>query len=331
MPAVLAGMVMLTLLPGESTDERYGLALAVVVMTVQAIALRVLIGSLQGEVGHLGRMAIVGLIPQFLFSASLATAWIVGWDWRVFEVLLALFVSSSLGLVAGFFALAPPTTKVEDELDATELWTESRRTYLSSVRPVDGVGLDRILVGALLGSGALGLYAAATAVSNLCSIVGNSISVIVLPRIAMHRRDPHAQRALIRRWVLVSVVLMALVVTLLELIVAPAIRIAFGEEFTGAITVARWLVLADGLLGLRKVLISIFQGQGSGGTASWIELVLTPLMVLGIVFAAQYGHLAGIGITMVCVGALSCVTLGWAVVRGPNTERRSPAPRHRSA
>ncbi len=323
LPCLGSGGLMLFLHRGEAGTGKYALATAVVVMTLQTIVFRILMGSFQGEIGHLGRlgrMVGVALIPQLLYTLLLATAWIGGWEWRPIDVLSSFFAASTIGLVIGFFALAKPTHLVEHNLDESKLWTESRRTFISSVRPIDSIGLDRILIGGLMGAASLGLYAAAIAVSNLCGTVGNAFSVIVLPQVALHHQDRKAQAAVIRKWLFLTAAVVGVVVISLELVVAPAIRIAFGAEFVGAVACARWLILADGLLGFRKVLIAVLQGQGRGGTASWIELALTPVMVAAVVLAARGGNLVEIGMALAMVGAMSCAALGFAV------RRRGPVP-----
>lgn len=322
-PALAAGVVMLVLERSHGSALGIGLATAVVIMTLQTIGSRLLIGSLQGEVGHLGRMAVVGLIPQFLITVVLTIAIVVGWSWGVAEVLIAYFVTTAIGLAIGFMALARPTHRAEDALDERALLTTTRHAYVSSVRPVDSVGLDRILVGSLLGTAPLGLYSAATAVSSLCRIVGSAVSVIVLPRVAMHQHDAASDRAIVRRWLLLSAILISLMVVGVEAVTAPAIRLAFGTEFVGAIPAARWLVLADGLFGFRSVLIAVLQGRGRSSTASWIELAITPVMIAGLVLASIADRMAAIGITMAALGLLSCVALGVAVLR---SERVTSTP-----
>ncbi len=324
-PSLIAAGVMVFLLRTDAPDDVSGLAAAVFVMTLQTITFRILVGSLQGEAGHLGRMAVVAMIPQFLFTVALTTALVAGWQWGVAEVLLSFFLASVIGLGVGFGALARPTHRDEDALDEAALRQMSLDAYVSSVRPVDSMGLDRILVGALLGTTQLGLYVAATAVSNLCRIVGNAVSVIVLPRVAMSHEDAAGQRRVIGRWVLLSATVMVCVVAGLELVVGPVIRIAFGTEFEDAIGPARWLVLADGLLGFRTVLISVLQGYGRSAVASKVELAITPVMILGILVSSLYDSLTGIGITMVVVGAVSCIALGLAVVR--RDDGGAPPPR----
>jgi O-antigen/teichoic acid export membrane protein len=323
LPCLAAGVLLLLLPNGSDGGEAYGLAVAAAIMTLQTITFRVLVGSLQGEMGHLPRMALIAMVPQGLFTVALVTATVADWQWRPIDVLAAFFAASLVGLVAGWFALARPTGRREDELDEPALWWEARKNYVSSIGPIDGVGLDGLLVGSVLGTIQLGLYTAALAIAHLCRVVGSAVSVIVLPRVAAHHADPVAERAVVRRWCALAGLLIGLVVLALEAIVEPAIKLAFGEEFAGAIETARWLIVADGFLGFRKVLIAVLQGRGRGDVASWIELALTPVMVAGIVIAAAFESLAGIGITMVVVGVLACAALGVAVAR-PGRPVRQP-------
>lgn len=324
-PSVLAGLAMLVLAEADADGERVALAVAVVVMALQTMVFRLLLACLQGEIGHLGRMAVVALLPQVFFTIALVTVAVAGWEWGALEVLAAFFVASLIGVLAGFRAMAPPTREPGSELDEPELWSVTRKTYVSSVRPVDGLGLDRILIGALMGNAPLGLYAAAIAVANLCGTVGNAVAVIVLPRVAMHHGDDAAQRSVVRRWLLLAAAVVLVVVVVLQLTVDPIIRIAFGAEFVPAIEAARWLIIADGLLGFRKVLIAVLQARGKGGTASWIEFAATPVLVLGIVLAAGQGDLALIGITLAGVATFTCLTLGAAVALDFRSTRRGAA------
>jgi O-antigen/teichoic acid export membrane protein len=325
-PCAVSALALLYLQRHDVGDDKYGFAVATFVMTFQTIAFRLLVGCLQGEIGHLARMAVVGVVPQALYTFALALALALGWDWGSLEVILAFFISSGIGMLIGVGALARPTGRAEDQLDPAVLWSTTRHSYVSSIGPIDGLGLDRLLVGALLGTVELGLYASATAVAALCSIVGQAVSVITLPRVAQHAHDPAGQRMVIRRWVSMSAVLAVLIVAALELVMSPLIRLTFGDEFAGAITPARWLVAATGLLGVRRVLIAVLQGQSRAGTASWIELMLMPVMIAGTLVAAHFDSLPAIGVTMVVVAALSCLMLG-AAVRQPPGRRRRLTPR----
>ena len=326
-PCLVTGAVMAWLQRDAATLTWLGLGAAVSVMTAQTIASRLLIASLQGEVGRLPRMVAVSLLPQLLFAITLSVAFVAGWTWSTGAVLVAFFVASTVGLLAGLPALSRPTHDPADRLDEAQLWRDTRATYVSSVRPLDSIGLDRILVGGLLGTVSLGLYAAAAAVASLGGTVGNAVAIIVLPQVARAHDDPAAQRSVARRWLALTAVSVLVIIAVIETVVDPLIRVAFGPEFGGAVDVARWLIVADALFGFRKVLLAVLQGQGRGGLASWIELSMLPLLVLGIAVASWRDSLVGIGISLTVIGVLSCVVLGLAVARGPRDRGRRASRR----
>lgn len=319
-PCLVAGALTPVLHDTTGTSDAVAAAVVVAVVTFQTIAFQLIAGCLQGE-GRLVRMAWVALAPQGMFAVVLVVVASAGWTWSAYDVLAAYVVTGLLSTWFAYLSLLPACGD-HDAIPEAQVWAEARANYVGSVRPLDGLGLDRILVGALLGTVSLGLFATALAVSNLCRLVSNAVRVIVLPRVATHQDDPVAQRAVVRRWVGITVVLATVIVAVLEIVVEPVIRHAFGPEFVGAVDCARWLIVADGLLAVRSVMIAAMQGQGRGGTASWVELALLPVLLVGIVVAAQAESLVGVGVTLTAVGLLSCLALGWCVARGPRSSGR---------
>lgn len=327
LPCIVAGGLVLVLLDEGAEGQRAEIAVIALVVTLQTLFFSLVGGAMQGE-GRLVRMAWVALTPQGLFTVVLGVVAVVGWQWDAADVLLAFIATGTISVLVALASLLPSTGHRDaDRVPEAAMWTEARGNYVSGVRPLDGLGLDRILVGGLLGTAPLGLFATGLAVSNLCRLVSNAVSVVVLPRVAAHHDDPAGQRAVIRRWFTISAGLIAAIVAVLELLVEPIIRIAFGEEFVGAVDVARWLIVADGFLALRRVLIAALQGQGRGGTASWVELLLLPVLVGGIVLAAYQDSLVGVGATLAVVGLLSCLALARAVFRRESGRHRSGGAR----
>jgi O-antigen/teichoic acid export membrane protein len=315
-PCLVAGALTPVLHDSAGASEATATAVLVAVVTFQTIVFQVIAGCLQGE-GRLVRMAWVALAPQGMFTLVLLVVVGAGWTWDAYDVLVAYVVTGLLSVWFAHRSLLPARGDADDAIPEHAVWSEARANYVGSVRPLDGLGLDRILVGGLLGTVPLGLFATALAVSNLCRLVSNAVRVIVLPRVAMHQDDRVAQRAVVRRWVGITAVLATVIVVVLEIVVEPVIRLAFGQDFVGAVACARWLIVADGLLAVRSVMIAVLQGQGRGGTASWVELALLPLMLIGIVVAAHDESLVGVGATLAGVGLLSCLALGTCVAQGP--------------
>lgn len=291
------------------------LAATLAAMTIQTMAYRILVGALLGEGAPLVKVALTGLAPQLAITAVVVTAYAAGVRWNAVEFLTATVVCNGVALVYCLRYLAAPTGRPGDAVDGHELARLARRTHIGSVGPIDGLALDRNAVGSLLGTAPLGLYSVATALAGLTSIIGGAIAVVVLPRIAVAQADPAAERRLVRTWLFLAGAVIGVVVLGVEVIAEPVIRIAFGEAFVAATPTARWLVVASGLLGFRRVLIAVLQGRGKGGRASVVELTLTPFVLLGVYLAARNESLVMVGQTMAAIALVSCVALGISVLR----------------
>ena len=237
-------------------------------------------------------------------------------------------VSAVIGLALCWQLLKPrPPGRDHPALDRVEVRRLTRANYVNAIGTIDGVGLDRNLVGALLGTVSLGLYSAATAVANFSTMVGTAASTVLLPRLAAAHDRPADQAKLLRLWLPAAGGMIVLVVVGLQLVIAPVIELAFGPAFAPAIACARWLVVADGLLGFRRILIAVLQARGQGGSASWIEMTLTALLAGGIVVAAIQQSLVLVGVATFVVGLLSCLMLTLAILR---PARRTQQPSRRT-
>ncbi len=314
---ILPGLVAAAMVLG--LDDRDGasrtrLCLLTGAQTVLLLVGKFILAGIQGEARRLGTMAVVALIPQALFVATLVTALALGWEWRAAHVIVAFLVSSLLGLATWWPCLVRPRQS-DPTIPASDFWHEARRSYVSSLKPLDSLGLDRLLIGGLVGSVQLGIYAAALAVANLGGVIGNAVTTIVLPHVARSGSDMAAVRKVVRTWLLFTTVCVGVLASVLLLVVEPLILIAFGQEFEGAVEVARWLIVADALLSVRKVLIAVLQGLGRGGRASWVELLLTPVYVGTVVLGILAVGLVGAGWATVGVALTSCGVLGVLVRR----------------
>jgi O-antigen/teichoic acid export membrane protein len=317
--AAAAGIYMLVLEWDSSGAQKYALAAVLVVMALQLMTQRILIGAMLGERANPLTIALTGLLPQALVVTVYAVATAFDLRWDPVELLLVNIVCTGLVLVGRVRTLATPSGRSEDRLDAGELHRLARRTHVGSVGPIDGLAIDRMLVGTLLGNAAIGLYSVAFAFGGLTTIFALVLAQVSLPHISSLQADPEAEARFVRRWLVTTVVLLGVVVGGLELLLEPLIRVTFGHEFVGATECARWVLVASGLLGLRRVLIAVLQGRDRGRVASYTELALTPIVVVGIVIAAAADSLVGVGITMLAVGATGCLVLGAAVYRSEAT------------
>jgi O-antigen/teichoic acid export membrane protein len=274
---------------------------------------------------------MTSVLPQAFVTVVLATAFAAGVHWNAVELALVTTLCVLAVLIGRLRLLKKPTHREADAIDGRRLYGLARRTHIGSVGPIDGLSLDRTLVGSLLGSVALGLYSVAFALASVTTILGGTLAMVILPRITVAQRNPETERQLVRRWLVLSALLIASVVLVLELVSGWAIRVAFGEEFVGATACTHWLLAAAGILDFRRVLIAVLQGRSLGGQASFIELLLTPVVILGIVIASANDSLVGVSFAMMAVGVVGCALLGLAVARSAPGSRIRYVGSHSSA
>jgi O-antigen/teichoic acid export membrane protein len=327
--SAVAGGYFLVIERSTDGNTKFALAVAVVIMAIQNMASRILVGAMLGEGTDLVHVAMTSVLPQGLVTVALATAYGLGVHWNAVELSAVTIICVTAVLAGRLRLLRKPTRRRADQLDRFELRRLAAKTYIGSVGPIDGLSIDRTLVGSLLGSVALGLYSVAFALAGLTMILGRSLASLILPRVARAQVDPRTEKYVVRAWLLFSAVLIAAVVLMLEVTTHLLVRALFGAEFIGAVAVTHWLVAAAGFLDFRRVLIAVLQGRDRGLHGSVIELALTPFVVGGIVWASTRDSLVGVGQTMLVAGVISCLALSVAVLRSAPAHRYEPAHRYR--
>lgn len=315
LPATVAAGYFLFVQRDVAGTAKYALAGFTIIMAVQAMASRILVGAMLGEGADLLHVAMTSVLPQALTVGVLTVAFVAGAHWNAVELMGAMLACVMVVLLSRFRLLRPGSGRPQDQVDGKELFALARRTHIGSVGPIDGLQIDRTIVGSAMGSAALGLYSAAFALAGLTSILGGCLAMVILPRVTVAQRDPAAERQLVRRWLIMSAVLIAVVVGVLVVGARIIIRLTFGADFVAATACAHWLLVGAGLLDFRRVLIAVLQGRNVGGQASVIEIALTPFVIVGLLLAAAHNSLVGAGMAMTAVGALACVLLGLAVAR----------------
>jgi O-antigen/teichoic acid export membrane protein len=313
--ALAAGGIFLVIEHSDSGSAKYALAVGVVLTAIQMMASRILVGAMLGEGTDLLHVGMTSVLPQALTTVVIAVAFGVGVRWNAVELTAVTIACVGAVLLARLRLLAKPTHDPAAALDRRELAALARRTQIGSIGPLDGLGIDRTLVGALMGSVSLGLYSAAFALTGLSTILGGGLAMVILPRITVAQRDPATVPAVVRRWLLSAGALIIVVVTVLDVAARPVIRLTFGPDFVAAAACAHWLLAASGLLDFRRVMIAVMQGRNRGGRASVIELSLTPFVIAGIAVASIHHSLVAVGVAMFVVACVACLLHGTALVR----------------
>jgi O-antigen/teichoic acid export membrane protein len=174
--------------------------------------------------------------------------------------------------------------------------------------PFETFRLDQAVVGLLLSPYDLGLYVVAVAFTVLPRLLALSVGAVAYPRVAA-TRDATEARRLAREAVLVTGYLCLAVFVPLFATAPYLIELLFGEEYVGAATVMRILLVGAVLIAVRKIVGDVARGLGKPGAgslgelASWVAAV--PLVAL---LLPLYG-LEGVALALTAAAGLSLIVV----------------------
>lgn len=289
-------------------------AVAVVAVMHAVLALSVLQGA-----QRFGHLAAVQLLPGVLYTGGLVVMLLTD-SAGIVAVLVVYFASwgvvAAWGLAVGrrSRAGAPPPRQ-------SALRAYGRRALVAASAPIDNLGVDQLLVAALLLHTGLGAYTVALAFETAPVLLLHAIGMVAMPGVAA-LTDPAAQRRYAMRWIGVGLLLAILGVALIQLVMEPVMRFAFGAEAMVALDPARVLVVAGILLGLRRLTAALLNGLGRPAAATAAEIAGFAVMVAGMLVLVPWLGLVGACWAMLAAGA---VTATWGlVVLAQHT--RTPAP-----
>lgn len=285
------------------------LALQAGIITLGACWLNLFTGMLRGELAmeKVNRVRVVqtllyvGLITLLFVAAPTEATWVV---------LSAFALALGVAVLCAWLSLRKRTGS-GPTVAAREVHLFARRSFVSTVGTLDALGLDFLCIGLVLTKGDLGHYVVAGSVSTLPAMVLTGIADALLPRMAAVRRA--ASTALMRRWVLAAILIDLAIGIGLQIIIDPAIRILFGEEFVPSIACARVLIVVWMLVALRRVLAAVVQAQGKAGRTSVLELVAGALVVVTVTVGARIDGITGAAWGFFAVALLSCTVLAASI------------------
>lgn len=270
------------------------------------LSVQFLLGAmLQGE-GNVRRINLQRLVGMASYVIVVAALFILSPTDEATLILLVYILSLLGGFVVCWLMLRPPTGDESVRADRREIHAFARRGFISGLNALDSWGLDQLLVGLVLGSSALGLYAVAASATSFPSIVLAGVASILLPRMAA--LPPAGASQVMRRWIMAAIALDLAMVAGMQVVIGPALRIFFGDDFVPATEVARILIVAWALLALRRVLVAAAQAQGRVAAASFAEAGSTAVLVASALLGMHLWGLEGAGIALLVSGVVAC---GW--------------------
>lgn len=302
-PAAAAGAVTWAML--RDSDAALELTAVAAVVTWLWSWQFVVAGMLRGE-GDLRKVNGQRILGVVLYVACVAVAFVAWPGARAVDVLLMFAGCCLVTLGASWLMLRRPARDVSLRADPAELRREARHSFAGTIGGVDSLGLDIILIGALLGPGPLGLYAVARTITTLPVLVLDTLAANLLPRLAAV--EGQARRALERHWMRIVLLVALGSFVFLQAVIWPVLYYVFGADFEPATTCARLLILGLTLTGLRRVLQAVLQARGHARAGSRVEMASGVLMLAAMVAGAELG---GLNWATAALPLVSGVGLGW--------------------
>ena len=261
---------------------------------------------------------VLRILPSMAYVAGV----VIVFFFENLDLVRAMTLWAGTTFIGGFLALVVAVRSLPRQVgpdpapSRREMMTFGLKGLLGTVSPVDVVRLDQAVVGLFLSATALGLYVVAQAFTQLPRVVAASVGMVAYPKLAAELDRQAAHRAL-WKFFFIGLFLSALVVGSLELIIGELVSLFFGEEFTGATTIAQILLLATIFMAGRRVLTDGVNGIGHPGlgtiaeVASWVVLIPSVAVLLPL-FGAE-----GVALALVVAwGASLLLLVVLAIVAG---------------
>lgn len=312
-----AGVGLLAMASGNPLTRPVG-ELAAAAVGIAVLMLAVLAASIAEGGGRFRQLAALRGLPNIVYTGGLVTLAILSATGRSHAgvVLVLAVYFAGWGLVTALvLAVQTRDGDREREVPSTgRLRGFGRMMMAAATAPIDNLGVDQLLVGVLLGHAGLGAYTVALAFSTPVWVILAAIGSLTVATIA-RLGDPAAQWAFARRSLVRGTAIAAAMVLLIELVVAPATRLAFGSEASLAVGPTRVLIVAGLLLGVRRLVGSMLQGLGRPGAASVSEFAGFGVMLVAMATLAPLWGLHGACMAMLLAGATAAAGTVFALRR----------------
>ncbi len=251
-------------------------------------------------------------VPATLYAAGVAVLFLLH-DGDLVRVAAAWILALLFAAVGAFFvALKSMSTHeaVGQVPSRFEVMGFGIRGLLGSASPVETFRLDQAVVGLFLSPAALGLYVVGVAFTNLPRFLAQSLGMVVYPQVAS---QPDSRIAWRYAWKMFAV--SAAVSTSAAVALAAAagylVPFFFGNEFRGAIEVARILLIGAAFLAARRVLSDGARGLGRPMTGTIAEAISWIWLAPAVVVLAPRLGVTGVAIAF---ASASFVSLAVALV-----------------
>ena len=273
-------------------------------------------------------------------AGPVAYAAMVAWLWRASALSLAAAVlawfASLLVTVASDIALiarSQPGRPRWDPRVARRSADYGLRSYVGTMAQYGTLRLDQVLLVALAGNGALGLYYAAVSLAEFVLQIANNIGSAMMAHLGGRARDDQ------RRLALTTIILVGLsataVAALLMAYGADVITLLLGRAYLPGLPALRILLPGSVLLAVARMLTGYFIAVGEARIFAQAALASLTVAIVGSVVLIPRFQASGAALASTVAYAVMLAWLAWtfraagprrlAGAPGPNPGPRTPA------
>jgi O-antigen/teichoic acid export membrane protein len=299
--------VVVVLLFRDDGGEVWTAALVSLGAVTALLALQYGLAFLQGR-SRFGAFNALRLAPVVVYAAAVGALALAGSAGLV--ELTAAWVATNLvlGLFALTFAIVTTPRGDAEPVDRAGLLRFGSKGIVGATSGVESLRLDQAVAGMLISTAALGVYVVGAALMNLPRFLAQSVGMVAFPVTAGKRGRGGGS------YVGLTIALMLAIGVALELAAGRLVPFFFGADFAESVPVARILVVAAVLFGIRRVLIDVSLGSGRPLRGTVSETAAAVVMVGAMVVLVPPFGVEGVAAAVVAGGVAS---LGALLVRRP--------------
>lgn len=170
-----------------------------------------------------------------------------------------------------------------------------------------GLQAPQLIIGRLLSLGAVGMFGRADSlVSTFDELVTTSIAPVAVAAIAQwHRTETNIRAGFLRAMALMTAIAWPFY-AFASLMAFPLVHILYGNEWNGAVNVARILCLSGALLAMSNLNSSVFQGRGEVKKLLRMQLIVQPATI-ALVIPAAFFNLKVVAVAIVAASAFKVI------------------------
>jgi len=267
-----------------------------------------------------GPVAVLLLCPALALAGG-ETGAVIGFaaGWAVGGLINALWAARYARL---------PEARVGPEHGVRQAGGFGARAWVNDLFQLINVRPDLFILSAYYGIADAGVYAVTVSITSLVWIVSQPLASVVLPRNAMvfASADPgltpvipeEKQGAAVRHAVLISAAAALVVIPILAL--APLV---WGPDFDRTLELGLILLPGVAMLGVGRVMVAAFTGEGAANEALIVGLVSFPLTFIAFLLVIPDHGSTGAAIVSCCSYAAASLLAGYLFLRARGHSART--------